>query len=41
VRHLGADPATHSAFGLDFGLERLAALHFGLDDIRKLAAINV
>jgi phenylalanyl-tRNA synthetase alpha subunit len=38
VRLLGGDPAIHTAFGLGFGLERMAAIHFGYDDIRKLAS---
>jgi len=41
VKHLGSDPRRHSAFGLGFGLERMAALHFGYDDIRKLASARV
>jgi phenylalanyl-tRNA synthetase alpha subunit len=41
IRHLGGDPAVHTAFGLGFGLERMAALHFGYDDIRKLSAARV
>jgi len=41
VQYLGCDPKSHSAFGLGFGLERMAALHFGYDDIRKLAAARV
>jgi RNA polymerase sigma-70 factor (ECF subfamily) len=41
VRHLAGDPARHTAFGLSFGLERIAALHFGYDDIRKLAAARL
>lgn len=41
VRHLGGDPARHSAFGLCFGIERIAALHFGYDDIRKLASVQL
>jgi RNA polymerase sigma-70 factor (ECF subfamily) len=41
VKHLGGDPARHRAFGLGYGLERMAALHFGYDDIRKLATARV
>jgi RNA polymerase sigma-70 factor (ECF subfamily) len=41
VCFLGGDPAICSAFGLGFGLERMAAIHFGYDDIRKLSAANV
>jgi len=36
VRHLGADPATHTAIGVGYGLERFAMLRYGIDDIRKL-----
>jgi RNA polymerase sigma-70 factor (ECF subfamily) len=36
VRHIGADPAVHSAIGVGHGLERLAMLRYGIDDIRKI-----
>ena len=36
VRHLGGDPAKHTAIGVGHGLERLAMLRFGIDDIRKV-----
>jgi RNA polymerase sigma-70 factor (ECF subfamily) len=36
VRHLGADPATHTAVGIGCGLERIAMLRYGIDDIRKI-----
>ena len=36
VRHLGGDPARHTAIGVGHGLERLAMLRFGIDDIRKV-----
>ena len=41
VRHLGADPARHVAVGAGYGLERLAALRYGIDDIRKIEAATV
>lgn len=41
VRHLGADPATHSAIGLGYGIERLAMLRYGIDDIRKVDVASV
>ena len=41
VSHLGADPATHVAVGAGYGLERFAALRYGIDDIRKLDVSNV
>jgi RNA polymerase sigma-70 factor (ECF subfamily) len=41
VRLLGGDPAQHTAIGLGLGLERLAALHFGIPDIRTMEATRV
>jgi RNA polymerase sigma factor (sigma-70 family) len=41
VRHLGADPATHTAIGVGYGLERFAMLRYGIDDIRKVDEIRV
>ena len=41
VRHLGADPARHVAVGAGYGLERLAALRYGYDDIRKIETATV
>lgn len=41
VRHLGADPARHIAIGVGYGLERLAMLRYGIDDIRKVEASSV
>lgn len=41
VRHLGADPARHVAVGAGYGLERLAALRYGIDDIRKIEGATV
>jgi RNA polymerase sigma-70 factor (ECF subfamily) len=41
VSHLGADPVTHTAIGAGYGLERLAMLHYGIDDIRKMDVTNV
>jgi RNA polymerase sigma factor (sigma-70 family) len=41
VRHLGADPARHLAVGVGYGLERLAMLRFGIDDIRKVDIASV
>ena len=41
VRHLGADPARHIAVGAGYGLDRLAALRFGIDDIRKIDSATV
>ncbi|MET0283039.1 MAG: sigma-70 family RNA polymerase sigma factor [Polyangiales bacterium] len=37
VTLLGGDPAQHVGLGLGIGLERLASLHFGVPDIRKLS----
>jgi RNA polymerase sigma factor (sigma-70 family) len=41
VRHLGADPATHAAVGVGYGIERLAMLRYGIDDIRKVDVASV
>jgi RNA polymerase sigma-70 factor (ECF subfamily) len=41
VRHLGGDPARHVAVGAGYGLERLAALRYGIDDIRKIESATV
>ena len=41
VAHLGADPATHMAVGAGYGLERLAMLRYGIDDIRKMDVSRV
>jgi RNA polymerase sigma-70 factor (ECF subfamily) len=41
VRHLGADPSRHTAVGAGYGLDRLAALRYGLDDIRKIESAVV
>ena len=41
VKHLGADPGTHVAVGAGYGLERLAALRYGIDDIRKIEAATI
>ncbi len=38
LRGIGADPERHSALGAGVGLERLAALKYGIDDIRKMAS---
>lgn len=41
VRHLGGDPARHVAVGIGYGLERIAMLRFGIDDIRKVDVASV
>jgi RNA polymerase sigma factor (sigma-70 family) len=41
VRHLGGDPARQGAAGVGYGLERLAMLRFGIDDIRKVDVMDV
>jgi len=41
VRHLGGDPAVHTAIGVGHGLERLAMLRYGIDDIRKIEGARV
>jgi RNA polymerase sigma-70 factor (ECF subfamily) len=41
VGHLGGDPQRHTAIGVGYGLERLAMLRYGIDDIRKLDIASV
>jgi phenylalanyl-tRNA synthetase alpha chain len=41
LRAIGADPDRHTALGAGFGLERLATLRYGIDDIRKVATTSV
>jgi RNA polymerase sigma factor (sigma-70 family) len=41
VRHLGGDPASHTAIGVGCGLERLAMVRYGIDDIRKIEGARV
>jgi phenylalanyl-tRNA synthetase alpha chain len=41
VRHLGGDPARHVAVGIGYGLERLAMLRHGIDDIRRIETAHV
>jgi RNA polymerase sigma-70 factor, ECF subfamily len=41
VEHLGGDPSRHVVMGVGYGLERLAMLRFGIDDIRKVDVASV
>jgi RNA polymerase sigma-70 factor, ECF subfamily len=41
VRHLGGDPGRHTAIGVGYGLERLAMLKYGINDIRKIESARV
>ncbi len=41
IRALGGEPGETAAIGAGFGLERIAALRFGIDDIRKMGAARV
>ena len=41
VRHLGGDPARHTAVGAGYGLERLAMIRYRIDDIRKVDVASV
>jgi RNA polymerase sigma factor (sigma-70 family) len=41
VRHLGADPHRYAAAGAGYGLERLASLRYGIDDVRKVETATV
>lgn len=38
---LGADPERHAAMGAGYGVDRLAALKYRIDDLRKLPALAV
>ena len=38
---IGVDPLRHSGFGAGIGLERLAALKYGIDDVRKMATAAI
>jgi phenylalanyl-tRNA synthetase alpha chain len=41
VRLLGRDTDKHAAIGAAVGLERLACLYFGIDDVRKVEATRL
>jgi RNA polymerase sigma-70 factor, ECF subfamily len=41
VAHLGADPSRHVAVGVGYGLERVAMLRYGIDDIRRIESARV
>ncbi len=41
VAHLGADPSRYSAAGVGYGLERIAMIRYGIDDIRKVDVASV
>jgi RNA polymerase sigma factor (sigma-70 family) len=41
LRALGANPDKHVALGAGIGLERMATLRYGIDDIRKVATAKV
>lgn len=41
IAHLGGDPKKHTAIGVGVGLERLAMLRYGIDDIRKVEKARV
>ncbi len=41
MRAIGADPARHVALGAGFGLDRLAALRYAIDDVRKIATTRL
>jgi phenylalanyl-tRNA synthetase alpha chain len=41
LQALGANTARQTALGAGFGLERIAALRYGIDDIRKIATTRV
>jgi len=35
-RHVGIDPDKYTGFAFGFGIDRLAMLRYGIDDLRKL-----
>jgi phenylalanyl-tRNA synthetase alpha subunit len=41
LRWLGCDPKRYTAVGAGFGLERLASLYYGIDDLRRIEAMRV
>jgi phenylalanyl-tRNA synthetase alpha chain len=41
LAHVGGEPGRHVAVGAGFGLERLAMMRFGIDDIRKIDIARV
>jgi RNA polymerase sigma-70 factor (ECF subfamily) len=41
LRALGADPGKQIGMGAGFGLERVATLKYGIDDVRKVATASV
>jgi phenylalanyl-tRNA synthetase alpha subunit len=41
VSHLGGNPDLHTAVGVGYGLERLAMLRYGIDDIRKIGVARI
>ena len=41
LRAIGADPAQQNALGAGVGLERMAAIKYQIDDIRKMAAASL
>jgi phenylalanyl-tRNA synthetase alpha chain len=41
VRHLGAGPERHTVVSVGYGLERLAMLRYGIDDIRRVEIASV
>ena len=36
VKHVGGNPDVHTAIGVGYGLERLAMVRYGIDDIRTI-----
>jgi phenylalanyl-tRNA synthetase alpha subunit len=37
----GGDPERHVAVGIGLGLERLAQVRYGIDDLRKMATTSL
>jgi RNA polymerase sigma-70 factor, ECF subfamily len=41
VTHVGGNPLLHTAMGIGYGLERIAMLRYGIDDIRRIDVARV
>lgn len=41
LRWLGCDPKRYTAVGAGFGLERLASLYYGIDDLRRIEGMRI
>jgi RNA polymerase sigma-70 factor (ECF subfamily) len=41
LKGIGVEPTQHAALGAGVGLERLASLKYGIDDVRKMAGLSL